>query len=63
MVVVPESGWNIEACAVYELARSAVWDVLAPHHVVPNVLCRTAAEHFTLKLAEPTWTSITDGSS
>jgi hypothetical protein len=44
--------WNEQAVKACEQATTAAWDVLAQCGYIPDVICRTAAEHRQARGAE-----------
>lgn len=53
--------WTEAANRACDEARASAWAVLAPLNVIPNLLCRTSAEHEEFSKSEPQWLPIADG--
>jgi hypothetical protein len=59
-LILKQDSWNEDAVKACEAARAKTWDALEPFDVVPNLLCRTRAEHAAFKETEPQWIPVTD---
>lgn len=53
--------WTEDATRACDAARASAWTALAPLNVIPNLLCRTRAEHEEFSKTEPQWLPIRDG--
>jgi hypothetical protein len=60
-LVLDYEAWTQGATQACEAARTSAWAALAPLNVIPNLLCRTRAEHEEFSKSEPQWLPIADG--